>query len=175
MRRGTVDTFLFMRLTVYFPEDSPTTHDFVDNKLTVGRLSDNEVQLEEGSVSSRHAEIVLQGDGAVLRDLNSTNGTFLNSEQVTGEVNIKRGDEIHFGNVRAVFEEPPAVPPAEIPAPEATTEESALGRGRPDGFRNMSPLPKKDAPKDILAIVAWGCAGLGLLAGLYALYAIFGN
>ncbi len=168
-----------MRLTVYFPEDSPTTHDFVDNKLAVGRLSDNEVQLEEGSVSSRHAEIVLQGEEAVLRDLNSTNGTFLNGERVEGETNIRGGDEIHFGNVRAVFEELAAAAPAvvsiETPVSEEISQEGALEKGRPKGFHNMSPIPKGEAPRDILSIVAWSCVGIGLLAGLYALYAIFGG
>ena len=87
-----------MRLTVYFPEDSPTTHDFVGQKLTVGRLGDNDVQLDEGSVSSHHAEVVLRDGGGVLVDKGSTNGTFLNGEQVTGEAALGEGDEIYFGN-----------------------------------------------------------------------------
>lgn len=165
-----------MRLTVYFPEDSPTTHDFVDNKLTVGRLSDNDIQLEEGSVSSRHAEVVLHDKEALLRDLNSTNGTFLNGKQVTGEIAIKADDEILFGNVRAVFVESVVAGPVVDTSPaEEVSQESATDRGRPEGFRNLSPLPKKEASKDILAIVAWGCAGLGLLAAAYALFVILGS
>ncbi|MFM7374131.1 MAG: FHA domain-containing protein, partial [Chthoniobacterales bacterium] len=75
-----------MRLTVYFPEDSPTTHEFVGSKLTVGRLGDNDVHLDDGSVSGHHAELAVRDGGAVLVDKDSTNGTFLNGEQVTGEV-----------------------------------------------------------------------------------------
>lgn len=162
-----------MRLTVYFPEDSPTTHDFVGNKLTVGRLSDNDVQLDEGSVSSRHAEIELRDGNPVLRDLGSTNGTFLNGERLAGEAPIKEGDEIYFGNVRSVFVEPVAALPAAA-EPEPAPEEPVGDRGRPDNFHYMSPLAKREAPRDIFAIVGWGCAGLGLAAGAYALYVILG-
>lgn len=165
-----------MRLTVYFPEDSPTTHDFVGNKLTVGRLGDNDVPLDEASVSSRHAEIVLTDEGAVLRDLDSTNGTFLNREHITGEHPLSEGDEIHFGSVRAVFMEPVAAPvtdaePAAAPAAPAPVSADS-GTGRPEGFHYMSPLPRLEKPKDKLAVAGWACAGLGLLVAAYALFAI---
>lgn len=166
-----------MRLTVYFPDNSPTTHDFVDNKLTVGRLSDNDIQLEEGSVSSRHAEIILHEKEATLRDLGSTNGTFLNGEQVSGEVTIKAGDEILFGNIRAVFAESVAatVVADSSATIEETVQEATSGLGRPEGFRNLSPLPKNEASKDILSIVAGGCAGLGAMVAIYALFVILGS
>ena len=164
-----------MRLTVYFPEDSPTTHDFVGQKLTVGRLGDNDVQLDEGSVSSRHAEIEVGESGAVLRDLESTNGTFLNGDQVTGEVALQEGDEIYFGGVRSVFMPPVAEAVAEAPRPAAPVE-LALGAedsGRPANFSYLSPLPRPVKPRDTLGLVAWACAGIGVLAAAYALFTIF--
>ena len=165
-----------MRLTVYFPEDSPTSHDFVDAKLTVGRLGDNDVQLDEGSVSSHHAEIEVGEAGAVLRDLGSTNGTFLNGEQVTGEVAIHEGDEIYFGGVRTLFMEPAAEAAVEMPAPASAAPElavAAAGTGRPDNFTYMSPLPPPATPRDTTGLIAWACAGIGALAALYAVFAIF--
>lgn len=164
-----------MRLTVYFPEDSPTTHEFVGNRLTVGRLGDNDVALDEASVSSRHAEIQVQDDSAVLRDLGSTNGTFLGGESVTGEVQLKEGDEIYFGNVRAVFMEPVVaaveVPPAEEAEPAAPAL-SAAGTGRPENFRYLSPVPRAEAPKDRLGMAAWAVAALAVLVAAYALFVI---
>jgi predicted component of type VI protein secretion system len=165
-----------MRLTVYFPEDSPTTHEFVGHTLTVGRLGDNEVQLEEGSVSSRHAEIVVQDGSAVLRDLGSTNGTFLNREQVTGEQPLNEGDEIYFGSVRCVFMEP-AVTVSEVAAFAAAGEQmpaaDASGYGVPENFVPLSPFPKPAKPRDMLGLAAWGSFGVGVAAALYALFAIF--
>jgi predicted component of type VI protein secretion system len=165
-----------MRLTVYFPEDSPTTHEFLGHTLTVGRLGDNEVQLEEGSVSSRHAEIVVQDGTAVLRDLGSTNGTFLNREQVTGEHPLNEGDEIYFGSVRCVFMET-AVTVSDVAAFAAAGEQmpaaDASGYGVPEDFLPLSPFPKPAKPRDMLGLAAWGSFGLGVAAALYALFDIF--
>ena len=162
-----------MRLTVYFPEDTPTTHEFVGSKLTVGRLGDNDVHVDDGSVSSHHAELAVRDGQAVLIDKESTNGTFLNGEQVTGEVSLNEGDEIYFGSVRSVFMEPVAAPAAQAPEP-MLSEAGAEGTGRPANFHYMSPLPRPTPPKDTLGLVAWCCAGLGVLGLLYAAYAIFG-
>ncbi|MFZ4483064.1 MAG: FHA domain-containing protein [Chthoniobacterales bacterium] len=162
-----------MRLTVYFPEDSPTTHEFVGSVLTIGRLGDNDVQLDDGSVSSRHAEIVVEDGGAVLRDLGSTNGTFLNAEQVAGEHSLSEGDEIYFGGVRSVFMEPVAVAAEPLPA-VAELPESVPG-GRPANFRYMSPIPRREAPRDTLALGAWAITGLAVLAGAYAVFTVLGS
>ena len=160
-----------MRLTVYFPEDSPTTHEFVGNKLTVGRLGDNDVHLDDGSVSSHHAEIAARDGAAVLIDKGSTNGTYLNGEQVTGEYPLNEGDEIYFGSVRSVFMEPVAAPAPVAAAPEPVVA-GAEGTGRPANFHYMSPLPQPAPPKDTLGLVAWVCAGIGALAVAYAFFAI---
>ena len=165
-----------MRLTVYFPEDSPTTHEFVGDKLTVGRLAGNDVALDEGSVSSRHAELVVQDGGVILRDLDSTNGTFLNGEQVTGEHPLNEGDEIYFGSVRSVFMEPAAAPaemmaPVEESVPEVVIDSS--GGGRPENFRPLAPFGAAAKPRDTLALAAWASCGLGVLAALYALVVMF--
>lgn len=165
-----------MRLTVYFPEDSPTTHEFVGDQLTVGRLAGNDVALDEASVSSRHAEILVQDGAVVLRDLDSTNGTFLNGEQITGEHPLNEGDEIYFGGVRSVFMEPVAAPveamlPAEEMAPEVVLDTS--GGGRPENFRPLAPFAPAAKPRDTLALAAWASCGLGVAAALYALVVMF--
>jgi len=158
-----------MRLTVYFPEDSPTTHEFVGSKLTIGRLGHNDVRLDEGSVSSNHAEIVVRDGVAVLVDKGSTNGTFLNGEQVVGERPLNEGDEIYFGGVRAVFMAPVSTSGAPAVPHELVASE---GTGRPSDFRYMSPLPRPVPSKDNIGTLAWACAGLGILAVGYALFAI---
>ncbi|MEX1116332.1 MAG: FHA domain-containing protein [Akkermansiaceae bacterium] len=163
-----------MRLTVHFPEDSPTTHEAVGDKLTIGRLVGNDVALDEASVSSRHAEIVLQDGVVILRDLDSTNGTFLNGEQMTGEHPLNQGDEIYFGGVRSVFMEPAGVmvESAPLPAAEPSMMIDAAGGGRPENFRRLSPFPPAVEPRDRLALAAWVLLGVGVAAALYGLVVI---
>ncbi len=69
----------------------------------VGRHADCEVCLPHTTVSSHHAELALSNDGVYLRDLNSTNGTFLNGQPVT-ESWLVAGDQIKFGDVELTVE-----------------------------------------------------------------------
>jgi pSer/pThr/pTyr-binding forkhead associated (FHA) protein len=73
--------------------------------LTVGREIGLGLSLiNETTVSRNHAEIVRMGTSVKVRDLGSTNGTFVNGVQVTGEVELKPGDQVQFGAVRFRFE-----------------------------------------------------------------------
>ena len=66
-------------------------------KTRIGRHIDNEIAFpEERSVSGRHCEIVLEDGKYVLRDLNSTNGIFVNGVKVTEKV-LAHGDKIKLG------------------------------------------------------------------------------
>ncbi|NLL83001.1 MAG: FHA domain-containing protein [Lentisphaerae bacterium] len=69
----------------------------------LGRRPDNDVSLASGSVSSTHAEIVKTTEGFELRDLGSTNGTFLNGERVD-TVRIFRNDIIRLGDVSLMLD-----------------------------------------------------------------------
>jgi EAL domain-containing protein (putative c-di-GMP-specific phosphodiesterase class I) len=63
----------------------------------IGRAADADLRLSSDRVSSRHAEVILQNGVLVLRDVGSTNGTFVNGEPVT-EKAIADGDVVHFGD-----------------------------------------------------------------------------
>jgi EAL domain-containing protein (putative c-di-GMP-specific phosphodiesterase class I) len=63
----------------------------------IGRAADADLRLTSDRVSSRHAEVILRDDALILRDEGSTNGTFVNGEQVT-EKAIADGDVVHFGD-----------------------------------------------------------------------------
>ncbi len=64
---------------------------------TLGR-GDVEIRLEDTFASSRHARIERQGSVIVLEDLGSTNGTFLNEEQLQGPQPLHHGDRIRIGD-----------------------------------------------------------------------------
>ncbi|MST32841.1 DUF2662 domain-containing protein [Acidimicrobiaceae bacterium USS-CC1] len=74
------------------------------NPLVIGRLPECDVVLADGNVSRRHAEIRPHGDGWVLADLGSTNGTRLNGFRLTAPRELRSGDEIAVGNSLLHFE-----------------------------------------------------------------------
>lgn len=66
----------------------------------VGRQSDSNLRLPIGCVSKRHAEFTITPDGQLLlRELGSTNGTFVNGEKIRGEIEIFESDLIHFASI----------------------------------------------------------------------------
>ena len=65
--------------------------------LTLGRRPDNDVVIDSDTVSRRHALIMETPDGYVIRDLTSTNGTFVNKKRVgASEQLLKHGDMIRL-------------------------------------------------------------------------------
>lgn len=67
-----------------------------EESFIIGRARTNRVILLDKKVSGRHAEISLQGDKYVIRDLGSTNGTYVNGRAVR-QAQIRPGDEVRVG------------------------------------------------------------------------------
>jgi FHA domain/GYF domain 2 len=68
--------------------------------LRVGREPDNSLTLDDNTVSRYHAVIEPAGQGFRVKDLGSSNGTFVNGRRIVNEpVFLERGDSIRFGNV----------------------------------------------------------------------------
>jgi len=76
----------------------------IQGKIVVGRLPGVDVQLDDDSVSRRHAELELTPRGVRLKDLNSANGTAVNGMPVEGAITLQSGDVIQFGVVELSFE-----------------------------------------------------------------------
>ena len=92
-------------------------------KTTIGRVDDNAFPIVQGSVSSHHAEITLRGNEVVVKDLNSTNGTFINGQQLASgsEAVLKPGQILKLGQVELKLDTgtgstPPAAAAAGAPA-----------------------------------------------------------
>ena len=67
----------------------------------LGRGSDADIRIDDPGTSRNHCEIVL-GSPVLLRDLNSTNGTFVNGNRIT-EIPVENGTEILLGSTTMVF------------------------------------------------------------------------
>jgi pSer/pThr/pTyr-binding forkhead associated (FHA) protein len=69
---------------------------------TVGRHPDSDIFLDDVTVSRRHAEFSREGDGFVVRDVGSLNGTYLNRERIESTA-VENGDEVQVGKFRLLF------------------------------------------------------------------------
>jgi pSer/pThr/pTyr-binding forkhead associated (FHA) protein len=97
------------RLVVLSEGMTGRTCELKAEKTTVGRLEDNAFQITEPSVSSHHCEIVVRGKEVVVKDLNSTNGTFIDGDPVT-ESALKPGQILRLGQVEIRLDD--GTPPA---------------------------------------------------------------
>ncbi|MGP3947592.1 FHA domain-containing protein [Streptomyces sp. 7N604] len=75
-----------------FPEPGPYP-------LRIGRDPANGLRLNDDTVSRVHAELSREGGIWVLRDLGSTNGTWVNGRRVTGRAPVQPGDQVTFGRI----------------------------------------------------------------------------
>jgi hypothetical protein len=79
-------------------------------KIVVGTAAGNDIMIDStfkgyDTVSPKHAELRREGDGFLLVDLDSENGTYVNDAR-TGENLLAEGDQIRFGSVRFVYRVP---------------------------------------------------------------------
>lgn len=111
--------------------------------LRAGRLGSLEIALDDSSVSRRHAEVRSGEDGWYVRDLESTNGTYVNGVRIgTAEQSIRPRDIVQFGKVALIVEANDATvegPPSnqEILASTQSTFEDGIRRIAFD--RNQMP------------------------------------
>src|ERR1041385_701466 len=85
------------------------THELKVDRTTLGRVADNTFEIPEASVSSHHCEILLRGSEVVVKDLGSTNGTFINGEK-SGEAVLRPEQLLRWGRFEMRLK--PGVPPA---------------------------------------------------------------
>ena len=111
---------------------------FDKSVISIGRHPLNDLRFDperDPDASSRHAEIRILGDKATLRDLNSTNGTFVNGQRIAGARALFDGDLMSFGR------EGPAVEFHAMTAVAATDRTGASG-----GAAAATPATAPSAP-----------------------------
>ena len=159
-------------------------------RTTVGRVEDNTFQIADASVSSHHAEIILRGPELLIKDIGSTNGTFINGEKIS-EATLLPGQTLRFGQVELKIDDgqpvsapAPAPVGASAPAPAAPKKQDGtmvIPRGvslndleqsgvRPAGFDTNTAFSKKSNKVNkyfIIGGVVVGVVIVGLI--IYAL------
>lgn len=135
----------------------------VGARLTFGRKSSNTVPLNDNKVSSVHCEIVLESGKPVLRDLGSTNGTFLEGKRID-EIALSHGDR--FGLGECVFV-----------VADKNEDEPALERRDDESERTMIEVPdfRRDEMAEVVRVdVAAAKRGSGFLGTLVTLLLVCG-
>jgi predicted component of type VI protein secretion system len=142
------------------------TFDLNIERTTVGRIEENTFQIADASVSSRHAEIILKGEEIHVKDIGSTNGTFINNEKIEEKI-LLPGQTLRFGQVELKIDDgkpvtaPPAPSPSSAPVPATPSKKPATdgtmimprgvsleqleqgGAARPSGFDTNTAFSKK--------------------------------
>ena len=153
-------------------------HELNVDRTTIGRVEDNLFQIAESSVSSHHCEVLLRGSDVVIKDLNSTNGTFINGEQISESV-LKPGQTLRLGQVELKLEtgtpgSAPGSAPATAPAPGPAKRQAEAtmviprgvslseleGGGRPPGFDTSKEFSKKRNRGGIYFWIGVGIVGV---------------
>lgn len=149
----------------------PVEFDLRTGLNTLGRNPTNDFCVHEASVSSFHAELTVleDGEGVVVRDLQSTNGTFVDGKPVE-EAAVSPGQALQFGSVEVLLVAQGI--PIKVPAVPAAEPAKPLGVAAflPDGQPACSRNPQLPATHEVMdgchAVVK--CPGVFNLASLRA-------
>src|SRR4051794_2870255 len=71
--------------------------------MVIGRNPDCDLVLAPKSVSRRHAQIVRRGPDYVLKDLNSTRGTYINGEKLAQPTALQNGCTVQIGELQLLY------------------------------------------------------------------------
>lgn len=109
---------------------------FSKPELTVGRVQGNDIVLAKRNVSKQHARLTWKDDQAVVVDLNSTNGTWVNGRKITSPYPLKQGDKIYIADFILTLE----------PANDGSARPSAAPRvSEPPALPKKQPAPAESS------------------------------
>ena len=120
-------TSVISRLQLVSGKASGRGFELTQERVNIGRDNSNVICLDHGTVSLHHAILIRHGEHYRVRDLISTNGTYVNGERATG-AELRSGDILRFGEVEVRYEE--VEQSAEEPQEAAKRGVLPLGRQR---------------------------------------------
>ncbi len=122
------------RLVVITKGVSASAHELGEAWATIGRADGNTFQIIEASISGRHCEVRLRGEELHVRDLLSTNGTFVGGQKISEAV-VKPGQTLRLGDVELRFEAttPETALTGQKPAPKTTAVAAPMMASAPSG------------------------------------------
>jgi Mg-chelatase subunit ChlD len=92
------------RLTAIEAADPvPAEYTLLKTEVSLGRGEDNDIVIPHPSISRSHARLARRDGSFLLTDLNSTNGSYVNNQQVQGSAVVGNGNEVRLGDIRFVL------------------------------------------------------------------------
>lgn len=114
--------------------------------VTIGRAPTNAFQILEASVSGQHCEVLLRGEELIVRDMRSTNGTFIKGV-LTSEGVVHAGESFRLGEVELRFDKSPTRPVA----PKISISMPGLA-GKSPPPQPAPPVPKPEKKHQVLLV-----------------------
>jgi len=148
------------KLILKFKDSVISEYNLDQEETTVGRKPENDIHVDNLAVSGRHARVLMIGDKAILEDLGSTNGSFVNNKRITKHV-LQHGDNILIGKHTLTFVN---IEDTMQPPVESHEEESGMDKTMvitPQARAAMIPEIPGDVPKG--PVMPLG--GIQILAG----------
>lgn len=152
------------KLVVTSEELAGKTFDLVLDSTTIGRGPDNDIRIEDPTVSHHHATILINGKDVILRDQNSTNGSRVNGHKIV-EAKLAHGDVVRLGRIEMRFEGESKKTTSPLPKPTRgiNAEEIGAAPSKPaSSFTSASPFPKHK--EESRSLLQWVIIGLSLVA-----------
>lgn len=143
------------KLTVLLGRRTTQVYDIDKPVIRVGRDDEMDIIIDNPSVSRRQAEFRQEGEGWVVEDLGSSNGTFIDEQKITSARPVKVGDEIGVGKFTLVFGK---IVGEVAPAP-STTAVSAGGGGTTHIKAHEVQNLLKDSQRKRRAHLIWESGG----------------
>ena len=94
-------------------------------RLTIGRMPDNDLVIDNPAVSGHHALIFSEEGAFFIEDLGSTNGTFVNDAKIQKE-KLKNSDRVTVGKHVLIYQDEIAAPPSPPPPPKETESDKTM-------------------------------------------------
>jgi transcriptional regulator with GAF, ATPase, and Fis domain len=155
---GNQDNLLRVRKTKLLVISGPLQgHEFVVNRdtFTIGSSDHNDLIIKDSTISKRHCEIAVDQSGYQIRDLDSTNGTFVQGVRIAS-AHLAPGSEIQLGKTRIVF--CPLQDSNDIPLSSKEAFGKMIGRSVP--MRRIFYLAETYSPTDVTVMIT-GETGTG--------------
>jgi predicted component of type VI protein secretion system len=149
---------------------SGVTHELIDEAITIGRGPDNTIVVNDPSISTHHAQLLLEGETYRLKDLDSTNGTRVNGKPVTETV-LRFDDRIRFGAAEARYEADVSGSQP-LPQPEEIKAQFLAGGAPPPHFTSASPFRRQEQQKDPVRTGIFIGLAIALLVFLASMVAV---